>query len=195
MSMGDADQVAESEGEKEFFALGKEVYADYKDRFIPLENTLIKELSTIQDKGPQSRGRAGAEVRQTFDKNYDLISGKNTMRGADPSSGAAMMGLGDASVEEAGLQTRATTSADQGVDDAYYEGQRSIVGLGVGNMTDSVCLSGVSARLDSNLANIKAQAESYEKSAMYGAVGTVAGAAGARGLEDGWFNTDEVDKT
>lgn len=194
MSMGDAPQVAESEGEKEMFQLGKDTRADYLERFVPLENELITELSSIQDKRPQSRGRAGAEVRQSFDENYNIVSAQNTMRGADPSSGAAMMSLGDASVEEAKLQTKATTSADQSVDDAYYAGQRQVMSMGQGVRSGSAGLASVSAGLNANLENITAQSKAFEKNAMVGAFGTVAGAAGRKGLEDGWFSdkTDEV---
>ena len=183
MSMGDAPQQGESKGEKEMFQLGKDTRADYLERFVPLENELIDNLSSIQDKGPQARGRAGAEVRQSFDKNYDTVAASNTMRGADPSSGAAMMGLGDASVEEAKLQTRATSTADQSIDDSYYAGQRQIMNMGQGVRSGSAGLSSVSAGLDANQANIAAQAKAFEKNAMVGAAGTVLGAGGRIGLD------------
>ena len=191
MSMGDAPQMEESQGERDMFALGQETRADYLERFVPLENELIANLSSIQDKRPQARGRAGAEVRQSFDKNYDTVSLQNTLRGADPSSGAAMMGLGDASVEEAKLQTRATSTADQSIDDSYYAGQRQIMNMGQGVRSGSAGLSSVSAGLDANQANIAAQARSFERNAMVGAGGMVIGAAGRRGLEDGWFGGGE----
>lgn len=197
MSMGDGDFVEESQGEKDMFQLGEDSWADYQDRFVPLENQLINDLSTLQRTKPQARGRAGAEVRQSFDENYDKVSATNTRRGADPSSGSAMMGLNDASVAEAKLQTRATTSSDQAVDDAYYGGQRQVMSMGQGVRSDSAGLTSVGAGLSANANNIQAQSKAYGKNAMYGAAGTVIGAGGRRYMESKKPRLDEtkVDKT
>lgn len=191
MSMGNGDYVDESQGEKDLLQLAEDTYSDYKDRFIPLENQLIENLSNLQDRKPQSAGRAAATTRQSFDKNYKDVTLGNTTAGYDPLSGKNTMGLADASAGEGVLQTRATTSSDQAVDDAYYSGQRQLLQMGQGIRSGSAGLSTISAGLNANAENIRAQSDAYGKNAMYGAVGTTLGLAGRAGLEKGWFTGSE----
>lgn len=175
MSMGDTEYIAESEGEKDMFKLANETWGDYKERFVPLENELISRSESIQGKRPQVTGRAAAETRHQYDSVYNDRSVTNTIRGADPSSGAAMMGLGDISVDEAKSQSGAVIRADQSVDDAYYGGQRRVMAMGQGIRSGSMGLAHTSATLDANAARIAQEAAASKKLETFGAAGTGAG--------------------
>lgn len=189
---GGGGYVEQSEGERQLADLADEQWADYQDRFIPLENAFMDRMEGIRDQRPLATGRAAATVTQAFDPAYDEAGRTMIRRGAAPGSGAFAGGLADIAAAEGKSRGSAVVSADRDTENRYYAGQQQIVNLGRGVATDANIGMRRMAGLGDATARADAQASMTESEAIHGAIGTVAGAAGRKGLEDSWFNKEDA---
>lgn len=184
---GKGKYVQQSEGERMLADLAEEQWQDYQTRFIPLENSFMDRMENIRDERPLATGRAAATVSQSFDPAYTEVAGQKIVRGAAPGSGAFAGGLADVAVAEGKSRGRAVVAADRDTENRYYAGQQQIVNLGRGVATDANLGMRRMAGMGAATASAEAQASTIESNAWNEAAGTVAGAAGRKGLEDGWF--------
>lgn len=189
---GGGGYVEQSEGERMLADLADEQWDDYQARFIPLENAFIGRMENVRNERPLATGRAAATVTQAFDPAYEDVGRTMIQRGAAPGSGAFTAGLADIAAAEGSARGKAVVAADRDTENRYYAGQQQIVNLGRGVATDANIGMRRMAGLGDATARADAQASMTESDAIHGAIGTVAGAAGRKGLEDGWFKREEA---
>lgn len=157
--MGDAPEVKESSQERAFAEIAAKRFADYRQRWLPLQRQLIESTQAMGRAGSNERVEAAGDA--AIDTAVQFAQAKGALEGAMTSSGAGT-GSGKFKTAVAGMGTDEATSkglgmaaADQAIDDAYVQGLTQIAAMGRGQsggavrgMSDIAQMSGRQAQQD-----------------------------------------------
>lgn len=161
MSKG-GNQVQETSQQRELATYAAQQYADYKQRWLPVQQNLAAQIQAMGK--PDSSVRMRAEGRSSTDTaaKFDQAQGAlektlaNNVNLGSSRAKLAITGLGEDAAKSRGL---GITMADQQVDDAYTEALSSLAATGrgerqaVGNsLTRQASTSAQQAEVDAEMA-------------------------------------------
>jgi hypothetical protein len=160
---GGKGQIAETPQQRAQVEHAMNLMADYKQRWLPVQQRLSEQIQSMGKPGSQERlgatGRAATDNAIAFDAAQKKVESARTNAGAMPGSGSfdmAATGVGEDKAKSRGL---GITMADQQVDDAYTKGLASLMATGrgervqVGNqLAEQASMSGAQAASDASIA-------------------------------------------
>jgi len=160
---GGKGQIAETPQQRAQVEHAMNLMADYKQRWLPVQQRLSEQIQSMGKPGSQERlgatGRAATDNAIAFGAAQQKVESTRTNAGAMPGSGSfdmAATGVGEDKAKSRGL---GITMADQQVDDAYTKGLASLMATGrgervqVGNqLADQATMSGAQATSDAAIA-------------------------------------------
>lgn len=140
--MGDAPEVRESSQQRAFAELAAKRFADYRQRWLPLQRQL---MSDVQDMGRadsaervEAAGKAAADTSIRFGEAKGKLESALTGSGAGPGSGKFKMAQAGLATDEAASKGLGMAAADSAIDDAYLQGLASIASMGRGQSGQAV---------------------------------------------------------
>lgn len=181
-----APGVKETAQQKAMTELALNRLADYKKRWVPLQEKMLGKVMEMGEKGSAARekasGKASTDNAVAFGDAQTQLQGVLSNSGANPGSSKAKLataGLGD---DQASSRGFGITASDQAIDDAYLQGLGSIAAMGKGQgasgvkgMQQIANQSGAQARQDADMSAAKRAGNAQ-------LLGTVAGAGLAYGI-------------
>jgi len=159
---GKQKAVKETEQQRAMTELAINRLADYKKRWVPLQQQM---QARVMDMGkPESaaskkaRGAATTDNAVAFSDAGKKLEGVLTGSGAGPNSGKAKMAMAGLSDDQGTSRGLGLTATDQSIDDAYLQGLSAIASLGKGQganamrgMQEMADMSGKQARQDAEM--------------------------------------------
>lgn len=140
--MGDAPEVKETSQQRAFAELAAKRFADYRQRWLPLQRQL---MSDVQEMGRadstervEAAGKAAADTSIRFGEAKGKLESSMTSGGAGPGSGKFKMAQAGLATDEATSKGLGMAAADSAIDDAYLQGLASIAAMGRGQSGQAV---------------------------------------------------------
>lgn len=168
----------ETGAESAAVARANEMRADYKDRYVPVENKFLAMTRQTPGMYERARGVANADAAAQFDVKGEQAFRSKLLAGNAPNSGASVIEMGaNADKRGAGLG-KSLNSATFATDIKQRTGLHKAILLGQ-NIRDSAVTGGQNAAsLSGSMALSNTNALQGWRSGIMGAVGTAAGAYG-----------------
>lgn len=159
--MGGGNEVNETPAQIALAQHASELMADYKQRWLPVQQNLAKTIVAQGAEGSTLRksaaGKAGADIEAKFTPAQGALESKLAATGALPGSSKANLAVAGMGTDKAASKAMGLTMADQHVDDAYMQGLQAITALGRGekavvnnSMAQQAGMSAQQARFDAN---------------------------------------------
>lgn len=141
----------------------KQQYADYKARWLPVQQRLATQIQEMgasdSDDRTRAKGRAATETSVRFGQAQAGLEKALTASGKGPGSSALKLGImglaGDAATSRAG----GMATADAAIDNAYVQGLGALTAIGRGEKAQAIAgdtqlaaMSGRQAAADADLA-------------------------------------------
>lgn len=169
-------KVDETPAEAGAAQLSREQRADYKARFVPVENKFLSMARQTPGKYERARGIANADAANTFDAKGEQALRANLLAGSAPNSGAAVMGMGANSDRRGAGLGKAMNSATFATDIKERQGLQKAVLLGQNIAGGSATMGQNAGALSGKMALSNVQAMNGWRSGLMGAIGTGVGA-------------------
>jgi hypothetical protein len=160
---GGKGQIAETPQQRAQAEHAMNLMADYKQRWLPVQQRLSEQIQDAYKPGSAERrgaaGRASTDNAIAFDKAQGKVESSLTNAGALPGSGRFDMGTTGLSEDATKSKGLGLAMADQQVEDAYTKGLASLMATGrgervqVGNqLADQATMSARQAESDASVA-------------------------------------------
>jgi hypothetical protein len=164
---GKKDGIEETPQQRAMTEFAVNQMADWKQRWLPLQKNLAKQITSMGARGSKEReqatGRAAGDVEATFARGGGAVSRALTNAGAGPGSSKfnlATVGQGDDKAKSRGL---GVTVADQQIDDAYIAGLQSLTRIGRGEKAQVADSLGTMAASSARQASADAEMSAMER--------------------------------
>lgn len=156
-------QVKETPAQQAQAQYASNLMADYKQRWLPVQQNMIKVIQAQGAEGSAARlaaaGKTNANTEAAFGQAQGALESKLSNTGALPGSSKANLAVAEMGNDKAASKGLGITAADQRVTDAYTAGLGQIMALGRGEkaqvsqgMGQQAAISGAQAAQDANLA-------------------------------------------
>ena len=181
----DPDYIEENPYEEELVRISEEMWLDYQENYIPLENQIIEQTQDKRSASYQQnqQDRAVNEARMQHHGTVTAGAGMNPGHGSFmQTSNTAQQQAGHAGAmgAMAGLQT---------AEDQYMSGMLGLTQHGRGQQATAMQGTGSLASNQMGMDMAELSAQQYASSAKWGAVGGMAGLGmTAYGDSQGWFD-------
>lgn len=159
--MGDAPEVKETAQQRAFAQIAAQRMADYRQRWLPLQRTLIRDVQQMgradSAERKEASGKAATDSAIRFGEAKGALEGALSSSTGGPASGKFKLssaGLGDDEATSRGLGMAASDAA---IDDAYTQGLASIAAMGRGESAGAVQGMGDIAQMSGRQAAMDAQ--------------------------------------
>jgi len=111
-------------------------WADWKQRWLPVQQNLSKQITSMGKEGSIEReratGRAAADVDTQFQRAQGALEKSLSNTGAQVGSSKFNLGVSALKSDQAKSRGLNMTSADQSIDQAYVEGLQALTSIGRG---------------------------------------------------------------
>jgi len=185
---GKAGNVAETPQQRAMADHAVNLYQDWKQRWLPVQQHLASQIQRMGKPGSFARetatGRAATDTSLQFSNAEGALEKSMSNSGAQVGSSKFNLGITGLAEDKAKSRGLGITSADQMIDDAYIQGLGALTATGRGEkatVTDSL---GASAAQSARQASADAEAALTERAGNAKVVGQLAG----YGLQQ-WMNT------
>lgn len=192
--MSKGGKVSETPQQRAMVQMATQKMADYKQRWLPVQQRLAQQVQTQGAEGSAARkaaeGKAATDTQLQFNKAQGALEKSLTNSGAGAGSSKANLavtGMGNDLAKSKGLSTMI---GDQQIDDAYTQGLSALMSIGQGK----------SASVGNAMANqarqsgMQAQADAQTSLANQQGMGELAGMAAGAGLQQ-WGNSSAPPKS
>ncbi len=173
------NKVQESEAERALAEVAQQRFADYKQRWQPLQKRAAEFVSSLGKDDSIERtkaaGQANLATRKAFSDAEDQLEAGAQARGIRSDSARAKLGkvaLGNAEATSQGI---GQVAADQSVDDAYAQGLAKIMAMGRGASSDAISGLTQAAQAGAKQAQFDASNALADQLGNAELIGTVAG--------------------
>ena len=176
---GGGGQQQETSAQRAMAEHATNLLADYKARWLPVQQQLASQIEAEGAPGSAARkeavGKASTDTAIQFDQAKGALEKSLTNSGAAPGSGKsnlAITGMGADAAKSTGLSAMIS---DQQIDDAYMKGLSALTAIGRGERASVGNALASQAQQSSYQASADANASLMERQGIAGAVGQVAG--------------------
>lgn len=175
---GGSDKVKPSRGELELAALAKEQWADYEDRFMPVEGTLIDLTKSMNTEGARGLMRESlvADASAASDQAYKALNKEALSKSIGPNSGKFTSLLTSGAATGADSIGSAGVMANNLAEDRYVAGMTNLTKIGRGASATANAGFRSAAGAGAQNAMTKATYDSAIDRANMEAIATAAGA-------------------
>lgn len=153
--------------------------ADYKKRWLPVQQRLATAVQEMGKEGSSARkaaaGKANVDSAINFEKAQGAVQKMLTAGGAAPGSGKFDLGVTGVETDKAASRGLGVTIADQQVDDAYLSGLSALAATGKGQRAQVADSLGRQAQQSARQAQADAEASVQQHAAQAGLAGQFAG--------------------
>lgn len=183
---GGSDSVQETSAQKALAQHASDLMADYKARWLPVQQNLASQIESL--KSPTSgfrteaAGKASTDTAIQFSQAATGLDKALSNHGAAPGSGRATMattGLGSDAAKSSGL---GQMISGQQIDDAYTKGLGALTSIGQGQSAE------VGKGMEQQSANSGMQARADAQAALEDKMGTAGAVASAVGAGMGMYS-------
>jgi len=172
----------ETAEQKEMAAIAAESYDDWRERWLPLQQSFFEDTMDVAPRRRQALDTAATDYAQAFGRAQQGLESRLFGSGAAPGSGRYAMGLAGFADDRAQALGQGMADVDALIDDQYAQGLQALIDIGRGERTQA--LQGLSEAAD--LAQRRSLADAQNafqgRAAMQDAIGSAAGMAAAYGL-------------
>jgi len=160
--MGGGGGVEETPAQRQLAQHASELMADYKQRWLPVQQNLAKTIVAQGESGSTLRkqvaGKVVADTEAKFAPAQGALEAKlASTGGAAPGSSKGNLAVAGMGLDKATSKAMGLTMGDQHVDDAYMQGLQAITALGRGekavatnSMAQQAGMSAQQARFDAD---------------------------------------------
>lgn len=185
---GKTGNVAETPQQRAMAQHALDLYADWKQRWLPVQQNLASQIQKMGKEGSFAResatGRAAIDTSLQFSKAEGALEKSMSNTGASVGSSKFNLGVSGLGEDKAKSRGLGVSTADQMIDDAYVQGLGALTAIGRGEkamVSDSL---GASAAQSARQASADASAALTERAGNAQVIGQLAG----YGLQR-WMNT------
>ena len=139
MSGGGADEVEETEYQKELAKQASAEWDRYQEVYVPLENKYIQDVQKLgsEQTYKDMAGDVNTSYQKSFTEAGDQQRKQLAAAGVDPSSGKSQAARVEMADAQAGGASDATSKAQHNVSQAYTGGLSNVVAMGKGQQTQA----------------------------------------------------------
>ncbi|AGG58102.1 hypothetical protein VPAG_00066 [Vibrio phage douglas 12A4] len=139
MSGGGADEVEETEYQKELAKVAQDEWKRYQDKYVPLENKFIQDVQKMgsEQTYKDMAGDVNTQYQKSFTEAGDQQRKQLAAAGVDPSSGKSQAARVEMADAQAGGATASTSKAQHDVSKAYTGGLSNVTAMGKGQQTQA----------------------------------------------------------
>ncbi|MGB0662774.1 MAG: hypothetical protein ACPGMR_03185 [Pontibacterium sp.] len=178
MSMGDSQEVEESEEQRALAQVGAEQWNYAQETLVPLQDMYIEKVNQMDSQANKDflEGKTNIGMQSGLASGFDQVVSGASGAGLDLSSGALKGGLVDSALGSAqvGGDTAARALTQQ--DELKVQGLQNVVAMGAGQETQAIAGLADSASLAQSTARQNATNSFNRRSANLQTLGTIAGA-------------------
>lgn len=178
--MSKGGQIQETPQQRAMVEMASQKMADYKQRWLPVQQKLAQQIESQGADGSAARkaaeGKAATDTQLQFNKAQGALEKSLSNSGAAPGSSRANLavtGMGNDLAKSKGLSTMI---GDQQIDDAYTQGLSTLTAMGQGKSANVSNSLAQQARQSGMQAQSDAQTSLANQQGMGELAGTVAGA-------------------
>ena len=186
MGKGGSNEVKETEAQKAQAEVAQKQWDLYKTDLQQYEDIFMDKVDALNNENEYDKlaGTAALGTAQSFGSARQGLADNLAAAGVDPTSGRYQEAMKDLETDQALSQTDTTNRAQSSQQDKYVAGLQDVASIGQGQKAEA--LQGYSDLASSSLnkAAVNAQTALANKGATQGAVGAVAGAGLAYGLNN-----------
>ena len=150
-------------------------WADWKQRWLPVQQNLSKQIQKMGKEGSvereQATGRAAADVDTQFQRAQGALEKSLANSGAAVGSSKFNLGVTGLGEDKAKSRGLGITAADQSIDQAYIEGLQALTSIGRGERAQVSDSMGEMARSSSRQAMADAEAALSQRAANAQVIG------------------------
>lgn len=150
-------------------------WADWKQRWLPVQQNLSKQIQSMGKEGSFERetatGRAAADVGTQFQRAQGALEKSLENSGAGVGSSKFNLSVSGLNEDKAKSRGLGMTSADQSIDQAYIEGLQALTAIGRGDRAQVGDSMGDLARNSARQAQADAEASLNERAANAQVIG------------------------
>ncbi len=163
--------------DKELASIGVERYSRYKERFAPVEDYSIKQVTEGREGGAErAQGVSAANYEQQFGlAEPALAMGLGGRSAGTLSSGAGKLGIAQGAVDKGTARGLGAVDTGLGSERTYFGNLQSLINIGQGKSDQALTGLNRAAQASQNQAIIDARASAAARNALLGAVGTGVG--------------------
>ncbi len=181
MGSSDKGTMQETPAQKEMAAIATARMADYKQRWLPVQQKLAERVTGLgAEDSPirqRAKGAAAADVRAQFGNAADKVATAQTNSGAGIGSGRFNMAQANLGADEARATGLGVAAADEQIDAQYLAGLGDLMAIGQGQARNATANLSRVAELSGRAAAADAAAAAQERAGEGELIGNVAGAA------------------
>lgn len=176
---GGGNKIQETAAQKALAVHAQNLMADYKARWLPVQQQLASQIEDMGKEGSWQRreatGKASTDTAIQFGQAEGTLEKALTNRGAAPGSGRFNLGVSNLGADAAKSSGLNQMISDQQIDDAYTKGLGALTAIGRGQSAQVTQGLEQQARTSGMQAQADAEAALMNQEAIGGAVGTAAG--------------------
>lgn len=173
------NQIKETEQQKAFAEVAAKQLADYKDRWLPVQQQLAKNIVERGKPGSDERadvsGRASTDSAVQFGLNKERVVDSVSDASGGLGSGRSKLAVTGMNSDEATSRGLGFVAADQAVDDAYLQGLTQLASIGKGERAGAIAGLGSVAASSGRQAAMDAELSAQRRAGNAEMIGTVAG--------------------
>lgn len=177
---GGGSQIPETAAQKALAANAAERLADYKTRWLPVQQQLASQIEAEGKPGSWQRteamGKASTDTAMQFGKVQGAVESSLTNHGAAPGSGRFAAGVTGTAADASKSSGLGQMISDQQITDAYTKGLGALAAIGQGQSAQVANSMTQQAQSSALQAQADARASLENNEAIGGVVSQVAGA-------------------
>jgi hypothetical protein len=181
-----APGVKETEQQRAMTEIAVARLADYKKRWVPLQQKMLGKVLDMGQKGSAARekasGKASTDNAVAFGDAQTQLQGILSGTNTNPGSSKAKLAMAGVNDDQASSRGFGITASDQAIDDAYLQGLSSIAAMGKGQGASGVKGMQEVANQSGAQAQQDAEISANRRAGNAQLIGTVAGAGLAVGI-------------
>lgn len=179
MSGGGKNQISETPQQRAAVDHAVNLMADYKQRWLPVQQNLAQHIVESGKAGSRERtaatGRASTDNAIQFSRAQGAVEKSLTGSGAAPGSAKFNLGVTGLGEDQAKSRAMGAVMSDQMVDDAYTKGLTALMATGRGERQQVGNALGDQATMSGRQAAMDAEAALQQRAGQAGLVGQFAG--------------------
>lgn len=183
---GSKDDVKETPQQRAMVEFATNRFADWKMRWLPVQQRLISQVQEMGKPGSRVReaaaGRTAVDTAMAFSRGQQGLQKTLTNAGTGPGSSKFNLAVTGAGEDQAKSKGVGLMIADQQVDDAYVQGLSTIMSLGRGERAQVSDSLGRMASSSARQASTDAEVSAMQRANTASLLGQAAGFGLQRGL-------------